>query len=123
MISVLLKIKFFAEAAPSDKDWEKCFVRVINSMDNEAVAKALCCCEILPENAYNSLKDILTVYRISYLMVKVILCIDKSDFDKLCYHICNREQVKQLSDLYHGKNLHCYTVAIAGSICMQVPKR
>ena len=97
-MSVLLLITDVAER------WEKQFALVINSMDNEAVAKALCHCELLSENACNNLKDVLTVHRMIYLMVKVILCIDKSDFDKLC---CHSEEVKQLNDLYHGKSLNC----------------
>ena len=72
-------------------------------MDNKAVAKSLCCCKLLSEKAYSNLTDVLTVYRMSYLMVRVILCIDKTDFSKVCHHIDNREQVKQLSNLYDGK--------------------
>ena len=105
-ISVLLYVVSFVEAAAIDENWEKYFALVINTMDNEAVARALRHCEILSENAYNNLKNILTIYRMSYLMVKIILCIDKCNFEKLCNHIGNHEKVKQLSDLYFGKNLH-----------------
>ena len=79
------------------------FAHVINTLDNNEVAKGLRYCGLLCNNAWESLKQVLTTYRMSCLIVKIVLCMDKADFEKLCNHVKNHEQVKQLSELYSGK--------------------
>ena len=96
-------IMFSAETVTVDEAWEKSFAYIINTMDNEAMAKALRHCGLIDKNAYNNLKNILTVYRMSYLIIKIILCLDNATFEKLCNHVDSQEKVKQLNDLYYGK--------------------
>ena len=105
-------VYFTDKAVPKEKV-EECFAHVINTIDNEEVAKALRYCGLLCHSAWESLKQALTTYRISCLIVKIILWMKKADFDKLCDVIKNEKQVKQISELYHGKHIasQCSCVA------------
>ena len=81
---------------------EEHFAHVINTIDTNAVAKGLRYCGIFSNNTWEILRQVLTIYRMSCLIVRVILCMDKPDFDKLCILIGNQEQVNSLSKLYSG---------------------
>ena len=72
---------FYAETVTVNENWEKSFAYIINIMDNEAMGKALRHCGLIEENAYVSLKNILTVYRLSYLLIKITLCLDNATFE------------------------------------------
>ena len=80
---------------------EECFAHVIKTIDNNEAAKGLRYCNLLCNNAWESLKQVLTTYRMSCLIVRIILCMDKPDFVKLCNYI-DQKQVKQLDELYNG---------------------
>ena len=92
----------FAENFVFQEKAEECFAHVINTIDNNEVAKGLRYCGLLCNTAWESFRQVLTTYRMSCLIIKITLCMDKSDFEKLCGYI-NQEQVKQLNELYNGK--------------------
>ena len=85
------------------KEVQKCFAHVINTIDNNAVGKGLHYCGLLQNGTYENLKQVLTIYRMSCVNVNIILCMDKTDFEKLCGYIKDQQQVKHLSKLYHGE--------------------
>ena len=82
---------------------EECFAHVINKIDNNEVAKGLRYCGLLCNTAWESFRQVLTTYRMSCLIVKIVLSMENADFEKLCVYIESQGQAKQLSDLYYGK--------------------
>ena len=100
---------------------EKCFVHVINTINNNTVGNGLSTCGILQEATLENLKLVLTTYKMSCLIVRIILCMNNADFETLCGHIANQEQVKQLSNLYHGKYIcihqSIYTYLVSFQLC------
>ena len=89
----------------SKEQIEAYFAHVINTIDNIEVAKGLRYCNLLCNTAWESFRQVLTTYRMSCLIVKIILSMSNADFEKLCNHINSKEQVKQLSDLYYGRHV------------------
>ena len=101
----------FTDKAVYKENVEECFAHVINTIDNDEMAKALRYCSLMCHAAWESLRQALTTYKMSCLIVKIILWMKKADFDKLCDFIKNEEQVKKISELYHGKHI-LYSVGI-----------
>lgn len=60
-------------------------------------------CQKLSQKNYGDLKQNLTTYHMSCLIVRIILHVDQADFKQICDHIRNKEQFKYLQDLYFGK--------------------
>ena len=60
-------------------------------------------CQILNQKSYGDLKQNLTTYQMSCLIVHIILHVSQAAFEKICDHIRNQEQLKHLKDLYFGK--------------------
>ena len=69
------------------------------------MGKGLKYCGLLNNDMWENSRQALTTYRMSCLIIRIILCITNADFEKLCGHIGNQEQVKQLSELYYGKHV------------------
>ena len=90
----------FTENIISKEKIEECFAHVVNTIDNDEVAKGLRYCGLLSNTAWESLRQVLTTYRMSYLIVKIVLCMKNEDFEKLCGYVKSQGQ---LSDLYYGK--------------------
>ena len=97
----------FAEKFVFQEKAEECFAHVINTVDNNEVAKGLRYCGLLCNTAWESLRQVLTTYKMSCLIVKIVLSMENANFEKLCGYINNQEQVKQLSELYNGKQSTC----------------
>ena len=93
------------ENVVSKEKIEGCFAHVINTIDNNEVAKGLRYCGLLCNAAWESLRQVLTTYRMSCLIIRIVLCMDNADFEKLCGYIDNHEQNKHLSELYYGKQI------------------
>ena len=73
-------------------------------MDNSEVAKGLQHCGFICDTTFDSLRQALTIYQMSCLIIRIILCMGKDDFEKLCSYFENQEHVGQhLSELYFGK--------------------
>ena len=85
------------------KEAEECYAHVINTMDNDAVGKGLSDCKTIQKVTYENLRQVLTVYRMSCLIVRIILCMNTAEFKNLYSHIASQEQIKQLSNLYYGE--------------------
>ena len=92
----------FVETA-SLRDAEKYYVHTINTMENDVVTNALCLCKILNQKNCRDLEQDLIMYQMSCLIVQIILHVNQADFEKICDHIKNQEQLKPLKDLYFGK--------------------
>ena len=87
----------------SKEEIEVCFAQVINTLDNNEVAKGLRYCGLLCNSVWESLKQAFTTYRMSYLIVQIVLSMNNADFEKLCGYIEKHEVKQHLSELHYGK--------------------
>ena len=60
---------------------------------------------MLNQKSYGDLKQNLTTYQMSCLIVHIILHVNHAAFEKICDHIGKQEQLKHLQDLYFGNLL------------------
>ena len=94
---------YFAENVVPKEKLEECFAHVINTIDNNEVAKGLRYCGLLCNAAWESLRQVLTTYRMSCLIVRIVLCMENDDFEKLCKNTEKQGEFKYLIELYYGE--------------------